>query len=78
MEDDGITFEEDVWYPCYLKPVGGQIKAHEVLDGLYNLSKKVFKLDPDFNKNKENWNSCLEDHIWLQDNVLEYTLKETK
>lgn len=78
MEEDGITFEEDVWYPCYFKPIGGQIKAHEVLDGLYNPSKKVFKLDPEFNKNKENWNPYLEDHVWLQDNVLEYTLKEIK
>lgn len=78
MEEDRIIFEEDTWYPCYFKPVGGQIKAHEVLDGLYNPSKKVFKLDPEFNKNKENWNSYLEDHVWLQDNVLEYTLKETK
>lgn len=75
MEEDRIIFEEDTWYPCYFKPVGGQIKAHEVLDGLYNPSKKVFKLDPEFNKNKENWNSCLGDHVWLQDNVLEYTLK---
>lgn len=78
VEEDRIIFEEDTWYPCYFKPVGGQIKAHEVLDGLYNPSKKVFKLDPEFNKIKENWNSCLEDHVWLQDNVLEYTLKETK
>lgn len=78
VEEDRIIFEEDTWYPCYFKPVGGQIKAHEVLDGLYNSSKKVFKLDPEFNKIKENWNSCLEDHVWLQDNVLEYTLKETK
>lgn len=75
MEEDRIIFEEDTWYPCYFKSVGGQIKAHEVLDGLYNPSKKVFKLDPEFNKNKENWNSCLRDHVWLQDNVLEYTLK---
>lgn len=27
--------------------------------------------------NKEGW-SFYEDHVWLQDNVLEYTLKETK
>lgn len=72
MEEDGITFEDDDWYPCYFKPVGGQAKAHEVLDGLYNPSKKLFKLDPKFKKNIK------EDLVWLKDNVLEYTMKETK
>lgn len=79
MEEEGITFEEDAWYPCYFKPIGGQVRSHEVLDGLYNPSKKLFKLDPKFKENiKEGWNAYLEDHIWLQSNVSEYTLKEAK
>lgn len=71
--------KKDKQLPCYFKPVGGQVRSHEVLDGLYNPSKKIFKLDPEFMENiKEGWNAYLEDHIWLQDNVLEYTMKETK
>lgn len=79
MEEEGITFEEDTWYPCYFKPAGGQVRSHEVLDGLYNPSKNIFKLDPKFKENiKEGWNDYLEDHVWFQNNVLEYTLKEVK
>lgn len=78
MEEEGITFEEDIWYPCYFKPASGQVRSHEVLDGLYNPSKNIFKLDPKFKENVNNWNSYLEDHVWLPNNVLEYTLKETK
>lgn len=79
IEKDGIAFEEDTWYPCYFKPIGGQIRAHEVLDGLYNPFKKIFKLDPKFKENvKESCYAYLEDHVWFQNNVLEYTLKDVK
>lgn len=78
MKDERITFEEDTWYPCYFKPAGGQLRSHEVLDGLYNPFKRSFKLDPKFKENIEGWNNHLEDYVWYQNDVLEYTLKETK
>ena len=65
--------KQNVWKPCIFKPCSGQLKSHECVDGFYNSTRKIFKVDPKFVGNK-----IYENNIWLEDNVLEYTLKDAE
>lgn len=60
----------DTWKPCIFKPCTGQSGSHQCLDGLYNKSRQLFKLDPTLNIDKARLS-----YIWKEDDVLEFTMK---
>ena len=60
----------DDWEPCIFKPCSGQPGSHQCLDGLYNRSRHLFKLDPSLNIDKARLS-----YIWTEDDVLEFTMK---
>ena len=60
----------DTWKPCIFKPCTGQPGSHQCLDGLYNKSRQLFKLDPSLNIDKARLS-----YIWKEDDVLEFTMK---
>lgn len=62
----------DTWKPCIFKPCGGQPGSHQCLDGFYNKSRQLFKLDPSLNIDKD-----LLSYTWKEDDVLEFTMKDT-
>lgn len=62
--------DTDTWMPCIFKPCMGQSGSHQCLDGLYNKSRQLFKLDPALNIDKARLS-----YIWKEDDVLEFTMK---
>lgn len=62
--------DTDTWKPCIFKPCTGQPGSHQCLDGLYNKSRQLFKLDPTLNIDKARLS-----YIWIEDDVLEFTMK---
>lgn len=70
--DELEKFENiDKWNPCIFKPCGGQPGSHQCLDGLYNKSCQLFKLDPSLNIDKTRLS-----YTWKEDDVLEFTMKD--
>lgn len=71
--DELEKFENiDKWKPCIFKPCGGQPGSHQCLDGFYNRSRQLFKLDPSLNIDKDRLS-----YTWKEDDVLEFTMKDT-
>lgn len=69
--DELEKFENiDTWEPCIFKPCTGEPGSHQCLDGLYNKSRHLFKLDPFLNIDKARLS-----YIWKEDDVLEFTMK---
>ena len=69
--DELKKFENiDTWEPCIFKPCTGEPGSHQCLDGLYNKSRHLFKLDPLFNIDKDRLL-----YTWKEDDVLEFTMK---
>ena len=61
----------DNWETCIFKPCMGEPGSHQSLDGLYNKSRHLFKLDPLFSVDKAQLM-----YTWKEDDVLEFTMKE--
>lgn len=61
----------DIWEPCIFKPGIGEPGSHQCLDGLYNRSRHLFKLDPLFYVDKDRLL-----YTWKEDDVVEFTMKE--